>query len=88
MLYFNFYDAGAYDGETEHRIMCNFYSLRNGKHNVGQSQLVLSSEWPSYRTHIEKNGWTYRVHTYGSLPHHCTHPDYSDWDGSQPEPRG
>jgi hypothetical protein len=64
-LHFNFYDAGAYDGETEHRIMCNFYSLRDGRVNVGQSQLVLCSEWPAYRATIERNGWSYREHKYG-----------------------
>lgn len=61
-LHFSFYDAGAYDGETEHRIMCNFYSLRGGSVNVGQSQLVLASEWPTYRARIERNGWVHREH--------------------------
>lgn len=60
-LHFHFYDAGAYDGDTEHRIMCNFYSLCEGKMNVGQSELVLASEWPTYRSHIERNGWSHRV---------------------------
>ena len=64
-LHFHFYDAGAYDGEAEHRIMCSFYSLRDGVHNVGQSKLVLSSEWSKFRAHIEKNGWTHRAPTYG-----------------------
>lgn len=64
-LHFHFYDAGAYDGETEHRIMCSFYSLNAGKVNVGQSELVLSSEWPAFRAHIERNGWSYREHKYG-----------------------
>lgn len=67
VLHFHFYDAGAYEGETEHRIMCNFYSLRSdGSINVGQSQLVLASEWPAYRTQIERNGWAYREHRYGA----------------------
>ena len=64
MLHFHFYDVGAYDGETEHRIMCNFYSLRDGRINIGQSQLVLASEWPAYRATIEANGWTHRSHEY------------------------
>jgi hypothetical protein len=58
-LHFSFYDAGAYDGETEHRIMCSFYSLTNGDRCPGQSQLVLASEWPLFRDHIEKSGWVH-----------------------------
>jgi len=60
-LHFHFYNAGRYDGETETRVMCNFYSLSNGAMNIGQSQLVLASEWPAYRAHIEANGWTHRT---------------------------
>jgi len=65
-LHFQFYAAGGYDGETEHRIMCNFYSLQDGSIRVGQSELVLSSEWPAFRAQIEKNGWTQRDHKYGA----------------------
>jgi hypothetical protein len=65
-LHFQFYDAGAYDGETEHRIMCSFYSLNDGAVNIGQSELVLSSEWPAFRAQIEKNGWTHREHKYAT----------------------
>ena len=57
--HFRFYDAGAYDGETEHRIMCNFYTLADGREQPGQSQLVLASEWPAYRAHVEKT-WAHR----------------------------
>lgn len=57
-LHFSFYDAGAYEGETEHRIMVNFFSLTNGERRVGQSELVLASEWPRFREHIEHNGWS------------------------------
>lgn len=60
-LHYHFYDAGAYDGETEHRVMCNFYSLHDGTVGVGQSELVLASQWPAFRTHIERNGWTHRA---------------------------
>jgi hypothetical protein len=60
-LHFHFYDAGAFDGETEHHIMCNFYSLTDGEYRPGQSQLVLASEWPAYRAHIERNGWSHRI---------------------------
>jgi hypothetical protein len=67
-LHFHFYDAGAYDGETEHRIMCDFYSLCNGKVTIGQSQLVLASEWPMFRTYLELGGWTHREHKYTLLP--------------------
>ena len=63
-LHFSFYDAGAYDGETEHRIMCNFYSVVDGQQRPGQSQLVLASEWPAYRSHIEGNGWVFRTVNY------------------------
>lgn len=63
-LHFDFYDAGAYEGETEHRIMCSFYSLTDGKLSVGQSELVPASEWPGYKAFIEGNGWTHRVHKY------------------------
>jgi hypothetical protein len=56
-LHFSFYDAGAYDGETEHRIMVSFFSITNGERRVGQSELVLASEWPTFRQHIERNGW-------------------------------
>lgn len=64
-LHFHFYDAGTYEGQIEHRIMCNFYSTRKvGGVNVGQSQLVLASEWPAYRAQIEANGWTHREHRY------------------------
>jgi hypothetical protein len=64
-LHFHFYDAGAYEGDTEHRIMCNFYSLYpNGSINVGQSQLILASEWPAYKALIERNGWSFREHKY------------------------
>jgi len=66
-LHFHFYNAGAYDGETETRVMCNFCSLRNGVMTPGQSQLVLSSEWPAYRTYIEKTGWSQRKPTYGKV---------------------
>jgi hypothetical protein len=57
--HYHFYDAGAYEGETEHRIMCNFYSISvvDGKKLPGQSQLVLASEWPKYKAHIERVGW-------------------------------
>ena len=57
-LHYHAYDAGAYDGETEHRIMCSFYSLVDGECRPGQSELVLSSEWPKFKVYIEKNGWT------------------------------
>jgi len=60
-LHFHFYDAGAYEGESQRYVMCNFFSLRNGQHHVGQSQLVKSQEWPAYRAQIEKNGWTHRA---------------------------
>lgn len=64
-LHFQFYDAGAYDGETEHRIMCSFYSLfDSGQMSPGQSELVLASEWPAFRAQIEANGWTHREHKY------------------------
>jgi hypothetical protein len=61
-LHYSFYDAGAYDGETEHHIMCSFYSVNpDGTKNIGQSQLVLASEWPKYKAHIDLN-WTHRQH--------------------------
>lgn len=63
-LYFHFYDAGAYDGETEHRIMCCFWSVQDGEPNIGQSQLVLASEWPKFRAFIEGHGRTERVLRY------------------------
>ncbi len=63
-LHFHFYDAGAYDGETEHRIMCNFYSLRDGKVNIGQSELVLASDWLTFRAAIERNGWIHQERTH------------------------
>lgn len=66
-LHFHFYDAGAYEGTTEHYVMCSFYSLCNGTVNIGQSQLVRSSEWPKYREHIETNGWLFREHTYNRV---------------------
>lgn len=66
-LHFQFYNAGAYEGETETRIMCSFYSLRDGAVNIGQSQLVLSSEWPTYRAHLERAGWSHREHTYSHV---------------------
>ena len=59
-LHYHAYDAGAYEGETEHRIMCSFYSLVDGEYRPGQSQLVLASEWPTYRSLIERNGWISR----------------------------
>jgi len=62
LYYFSFYDVGAYDGETEHRIMCNFYSVRDGKVIIGQSQLVLASQWPAYRHCLESGGWTHHEH--------------------------
>lgn len=52
--HFHFYDAGAYDGETEHRIMVNFYTGTT----PGQSELVLASEWPAYRKLLESHSWT------------------------------
>ena len=63
-LHFSFYNVGAYDGETEQHIMCSFYSLIDGKVNIGQSQLMLASEWPTYRKVIERNGWVHREHSY------------------------
>lgn len=63
-LHFSFYDVGAYDGETEHRIMCSFYSLIDGKVHIGQSQLMPASEWPAFRLAIENNGWAHRDHSY------------------------
>lgn len=67
MRHFSFYDAGAYDGETEHRIMCSFYSIRDGKTHIGQSELVLASEWPAFRAIMEARGWTERKQTYGRV---------------------
>ena len=63
-LHFSFYDVGAYDGETEHRIMCNFYSLTDGRINIGQSQLVFASQWAQYREVLERGGWSHREHHY------------------------
>lgn len=63
-LHFHFYDVGAYEGETERRVMCDFYSLLDGSVRIGQSQLVLCSEWPAYRAHLEAVGWTHREHKY------------------------
>lgn len=67
-LHFHFYDAGAGEGETQRWIMCSFYSLRDGAHHVGQSQMVKVEEWPAYRAQIEKNGWSHRA------PSYFTHP--------------
>ena len=61
-LHFQFYDAGAYDGQTEHYMMCSFYSIRDGFIRIGQSQLVKMSEWTAYRALIERNGWSRRTH--------------------------
>ena len=56
--FFHFYNMGAYDGETETRVMCNFFSRdENDKLHVGQSQIMLASEWPTYRDIIERSGW-------------------------------
>lgn len=63
-LHFSFYDAGAYDGETEHRIMVNFYSITGGVMRPGQSSLVLASEWPKYRGYLERGGWSHRDYRY------------------------
>lgn len=64
-LYFHFRDAGAFDGETEHRIMCSFYSLaKDGSIRVGQCALVRASEWPTYRDYLERGGWKHREHYY------------------------
>lgn len=61
--HYSFYDAGAYDGQTEHHIMCSFYSINeDGSKNIGQSQLVLASEWPQYKLVIEGNGWSNKQH--------------------------
>ncbi len=58
-LLFHYYDAGAYDGETEHRIMVSFYSgEENGNIRIGQSELVLASKFPAYRDYLlEKTDW-------------------------------
>jgi hypothetical protein len=57
-LVYHAYNCGAYDGETETRIICNFGSLRaDGTVRPGQSEIMLASEWPDYRTFIEANGW-------------------------------
>lgn len=66
-LHFHFYDAGAYHGEAQRRIMCNFFSVIDGSMHVGSSQLVKSEEWPTYRAHIERSGWTHRAPFYGKL---------------------
>ena len=65
-LHFHFYDAGAYDDAPMQRyIMCNYFSVMNGRMHVGSSQLVKAQEWPAYRAHIEKNGWLEREPFYG-----------------------
>lgn len=64
-LHFHFFDAGSQQGESQRWVMCNFWSVRDGKRHVGQSQLVKSEEWPSYRAHIESTGWTLRKPFYG-----------------------
>lgn len=66
-LHFHFYDAGAYQGESQRWTMCNFFSVVDGKMNVGSSQLVKLEEWPAYRAQIERNGWTQRAPFYGKL---------------------
>ncbi len=64
--HYHFYDAGAFDGETEHRVMCSFFSYdADGHYRPGQSELVLSSEWPAFRKHIEASGWTPHNHQWG-----------------------
>jgi hypothetical protein len=64
-LHFHFYDAGAYSGETQRWIMCDFFSVIDGRMHVGSSQMVKLEEWPTYRGHIERNGWTQRQPFYG-----------------------
>jgi hypothetical protein len=59
-LHFHFYDAGAYEGETEHRFMVNFYSVTDGEYKPGQSSLVRASEWPKFRGYLEQGGWTHK----------------------------
>jgi hypothetical protein len=56
-LLFHFYNAGAHDGETETRVMVNFWSNTDGRLSIGQSQLVRSSEWPKFREYLELGGW-------------------------------
>jgi hypothetical protein len=56
-LFYSFYDAGAYDGETEHRIMFSFYSDDGVDRRIGQSELVLASEAPAYHDAIQARGW-------------------------------
>jgi hypothetical protein len=70
-IHFHFYDAGAYDGETEHRIMVNFYSITDGVMRPGQSSLVLASEWPTFRSYLERGGWTHREYVYGGIGPIC-----------------
>lgn len=59
-LHFHFYDAGPYDGEIEHRVMVNFFSVTDGEYRPGQSSLVRASEWPKFRSHLEQGGWQHR----------------------------
>lgn len=61
MRIYHFYNVGRYDGETEERIICSFGRLReDGTVQPGQSEIMLSSEWPAYQKFIDANGWTNR----------------------------
>ncbi len=65
--HFHFYDCGAFnDAPMQRYIMCNYFSVINGKMHIGSSQMVKSQEWPAYRAYIESHGgWTERKPFYG-----------------------
>jgi hypothetical protein len=47
-----YYDAGAYEGETEHRFMFSFY---RSEHQPGQCELVRASELAQYLRYLAEH---------------------------------
>lgn len=60
-LHFHFYNIGAQLGSSQRYIMCNFYAVRDGEVQSGDSQIVKEQEWPVFREYLERGGWKYRA---------------------------